>query len=328
MVIIGATGTVYKRTLPGLRNSQICEVIAIQGRNSEKLQKISQEYAIPRVYLNTKEMLEKENFDVVFIGTPPFMHREDIIIASKFGRPIISEKPLAHSLGEAEEIAKALESSGVKFMLAHHLRHQKAVADIKRALDSNLIGNVLSAWGQWGFPLNKDATNAKWKMNPELGGYGPFSDAGIHVIDLIIYLFGPPKYVIAHGFQLEFPLGKENITAIFGYENKSIVLNASQTMTKAGNHLLIYGQKGSIEAYSAFSEKSIRKVRFATKDAEEIIDYPEINLYGAEIENFLTALDSDTKGIGTTLDDAILRTYPKINCVIASERSPANEAIS
>jgi predicted dehydrogenase len=125
MVIIGATGSAYKRTMPGLKNSQICEVVAIQGRSLEKLQKISQEYAIPKIYLNAKEMLDKEHFDVIFIGTPPYMHFENISLASKYGKPIISEKPLASSLDDVEKISKILKSSGGKFMLAHHLRHQK-----------------------------------------------------------------------------------------------------------------------------------------------------------------------------------------------------------
>lgn len=306
MVIVGATGSAYKRTLPALRNSRICEVVALQGRNTEKLKQIAQEFSVPKIYVDAKEMLDKEKFDIVFIGTPPFMHFDDISLASKYGKIIISEKPLASSLTDAEKIAKVLTSSGVKFMLAHHLRHQKSVSDIKRALEEHIIGDVLSVWGQWSFMLNKDAANAKWKLEPKLGGYGPFGDAGIHVIDMMIYLFGVPNYVVSHGFQLDFPLSNDNMTAIFGYGNKTIVLSASQTMAKPGNHLLIYGQKGSIEVFNAFGEKSIRQVKFATKDEEKIVDYPAVNLYGTEVENFLLSLDSGVPNIGTTLEEAIL----------------------
>lgn len=42
--IIGATGTAYKRVIPAIRNSDICTVIAIQGRNIDKLKSIQQEY--------------------------------------------------------------------------------------------------------------------------------------------------------------------------------------------------------------------------------------------------------------------------------------------
>ena len=40
MIIIGATGSAYKRTIPALRDSEICEVTAIQGRNEEKLKDV------------------------------------------------------------------------------------------------------------------------------------------------------------------------------------------------------------------------------------------------------------------------------------------------
>ncbi len=306
MVIIGATGSAYKRTIPALKNSKVCKVIAIQGRDINKLLKISNEYIIPKYYLNAEEMLEKEDYDLVYIATPPFMHLDNISLASKYHKPIISEKPLATSFTEAQKIAKILSPLNTPFMLAHHLRHQKSVEDIKKAIDEKAIGNVLSVWCQWGFSLNKSASSAGWKLDPKLGGYGPFSDAGIHAIDLMLYFFGYPQYVVSHGFQFDFPNGKENMTAIFGYKSKSITLNASQTMVKAGNHLLIYGSKGSIEAYGLFGEKSIRQVKYKTNDNENIKEYPEVNLYGAEVEEFIQSINLGKKGIGTSLEESLL----------------------
>ncbi len=56
MIIIGATGSAYKRTIPALRDSEICEVTAIQGRNEEKLKKTCGEYGIGRYYLDAGEI--------------------------------------------------------------------------------------------------------------------------------------------------------------------------------------------------------------------------------------------------------------------------------
>lgn len=36
MIIIGSNGSAYKRTIPALKDSKICEVVAIQSRNEEK----------------------------------------------------------------------------------------------------------------------------------------------------------------------------------------------------------------------------------------------------------------------------------------------------
>ncbi len=37
MIIIGANGSGYKRTIPAMKDSEICEITAIQSRDEEKL---------------------------------------------------------------------------------------------------------------------------------------------------------------------------------------------------------------------------------------------------------------------------------------------------
>ena len=44
MIIIGANGSGYKRTIPAMKDSEICEIVAIQSRNGEKLKSICKEY--------------------------------------------------------------------------------------------------------------------------------------------------------------------------------------------------------------------------------------------------------------------------------------------
>jgi predicted dehydrogenase len=306
MVVIGATGSAYKRTIPALRESKICSVIAIQGRDMAKLKKISEEYGITKTYLDTTDLLRREKYDVVYIANPPFMHLDSISKAQRYCNSIICEKPLARTAKEAKQIGAILGRKHVNFMLAHHLRHQPAVHEIKSFIEAGGIGNVLSVWAQWGFKLNQQASSALWKLDPKAGGDGPFGDAGIHVIDLLIFMFGAPKTVAAHGFKNNFPRSNDNMTALLGYDNKTIVLNASQTMPYAGNYLLIYGSAGKIEVPSAFGEKSIKHVRYVTQKGDNVKEYPDINLYGAEVENFITAAQSGNISVGTSLIESIM----------------------
>jgi len=319
IAIIGASGSGYKRTIPGLSASDICEVSAIQGRDINKLHKISQEHNIPSVYTETADMVKKGDFDIIYIATPPFLHFSDITLAIKSQKPIICEKPVAQNIQEAKKIEALLaRSPQIPFMLAHHLRHQPAINEIKDILDKGSIGQILSAWGQWGFLMNKAAGNAKWKLEPALGGFGPFSDAGIHVIDLFIYLFGIPSKVLAHGFTFDFPKALDNTTAIFCYPQMTITLNSSQTMNNAGNNLLIYGTKGSIEVNNAFGEKSIKSVKVKTNNDEKILEYLPVNMYKLEVENFVAAVFMNKKFQGTNIQEAMagVRLIESINMSI------------
>jgi predicted dehydrogenase len=194
--IIGATGTTYKRTIPALVNSDVCEVVAIQGRNLDKLKKIQSEYNIKDIYTDISEMLTTAEYDCIYIGTPPFLHEGEIALAVSTLKPIICEKPFSIDYETGLKMSKLLTDYNDRtFMIAHHLRHQKAVSDIKTLIENGEIGKLLNASMQWGFEMNLEAPNAIWKLNPELGGKGTFSDNGIHIVDLAIHLFGVPSRI-------------------------------------------------------------------------------------------------------------------------------------
>lgn len=307
IAIIAATGSAYKRTIPGVKDSRICEVVAIQGRNAEKLHHIASEYNIKECYMDEKEMLESADYDMIYIANPPFMHYNSIELAVRYNKPIICEKPL-DSHGDICNRYREILSNHKAFMVAHHLRHQKAFIDIRNIIESETIGKISNVFCQWGLGLNTSAANAQWKLVPELGGEGTFSDNGIHILDLMIGLFGKPNSVSGHCFSNSFEKTFDTETMMLMYDTMTITLNASQTMECPGNHLLIYGTHGKIEALGAIGEKSIRSVTVTSKEGVNEICYPEINLYGAEVENFIHhhILQDNTVFAGTSLDEAIL----------------------
>lgn len=308
IVIIGATGSGYKRTIPGVYRSSLCEVTAIQGRNEDKLIKICGEYNIRKYYISTTEMLSNEEFDIIYIANPPFMHFDSIKKAVNTGKAIICEKPLDSSYDNALKIEAILKNYSAPFMVAHHLRHQKAYDDIKRIIQEGKIGEVEYAHLQWGFSMNTQATNAKWKLDASLGGGGTFSDNGVHIIDLAVGLFGRPEGVYGHCFKKKFEQVYDNETAILCYKNATVTLNSSQYMQSPGNHILIYGTEGKIESFGAIGENAITKLVVSQKKNEEIINYPIEHLYGSEVENFIRHyfFKDNTANAGTKLDDAVL----------------------
>ncbi len=308
MIIIGANGSGYKRTIPALKNSEICEISAIQSRNEEKLKKICGEYSIKKYYIDINKMLENEKFDLIYIANPPFLHKETIEKCIRFNKPIICEKPLAQNYTESLKIKDIFSDTGVPIMIAHHMRHQKAFLDIKDIIDSGQIGSVVSCFGQWGFNIKLDAPSSKWKLDKELGGGGTLSDNGIHVLDFILGIFGVPSRVIGNSRLCGFTESYSNETMVLIYNDKDIVINSSHTMPYAGNHLLIYGTKGSIEIPNAMSEKSIKQIIINNEDGRKEINYEETNLYKNEVEDFINYYIEDNKNTieGTTLDEALI----------------------
>jgi len=307
MVIIGATGTASKRTIPALVHSDVCEVVAIQGRNLEKLQKIQHDFQLKDIYTDENEMLAKATYDCIFIATPPFLHFENIKAATSTSKPIICEKPLAINYTEGEKISRLLNAYDDKtFMIAHHLRHQQPVRDIKEFIQNGTIGELLDVSIQWGYEMNLDAPSAVWKTNPDMGGKGTLNDNGIHIVDLVIYLFGLPASIHGKVQSLRTRDTFDNETAFLTYEKSSILIQSSQCMKYPGNHFLIYGTKGNIEVFYGMGEKYIRQVSVNSTDLKKVIDYPETNLYLNEVENFCKGLLNPAfSHNGTTLNEGL-----------------------
>ncbi len=305
MAIIGATGSAYKRTIPQLADSAFCEVTAIQGRDVEKLKKISNEFQIGAFYTDERELIEREDYDLIYIANPPFMHFQSFMnVLRKRGTPVIMEKPLDVDYANGERYRDYI---GAPFMVAHHLRHQTAYRDLKTHLGRGTIGQVLNVYCQWGFALNPKSSNSVWKRDRVLGGGGTFSDNGIHTVDLILGLFGKPERVAGHALRANgFPV-YDNETAMLLYRDKTVTLSSSHTMEYPGNHLLIYGTKGKIEAFGAMGERSIRSIRITTAEGERNIGYPEECLYRAEVENFVRKyiFGEDIPYDGTTYEEAM-----------------------
>jgi len=307
--IIGATGTAYKRTIPAIMpHSCIATVSAIQGRDLTKLQKISTEYTIVNHYTTVSDMLQSAEYDAIFVATPPFLHAQDVIASIAANAPVLCEKPIAQSLSEAHKIISAYQDRHTSghFRLAHHMRHQPAMQDIRELLQANAVGQVTHAWIQWGYQMDLTIPKAVWKTGPNTAGNGAFADNGIHIIDLTLFLFGNPISVMGNNYHIRTHATADNQIATLQYDTFSVVLHASQSTPYAENSLTIYGTHGSIKVQGGMGEHSIQTVTLIDVNGHNTTTYKPENLYQNEIEDFACMLqDPQFVNPGTTLDEAM-----------------------
>lgn len=289
--IIGASGTAYKRTLPALQGSKLCEVIAIQCRDLERGYQIAEEFGIPEVYQSVEELFERSSFDIAYIATPPFRHLEEIKIAANYQKHIICEKPIARNVNETLKIARIIKRCSSKFMIAHHLRHQPAVKTIHKIINDGKIGSVINIWMQWGYQINRNSKNAKWKLDESLSGGGSFIDVGSHCVDIALDIFGIPNSVYSRLMNINLSSVEDYAIAILHYDSADIVINTSFSMARANNSLKLQGTSGIIECHNFCGEKAIKKIDLLSDKKEMVsINLPEVNPYREEVEYFIRSL--------------------------------------
>jgi predicted dehydrogenase len=90
------------------------------------------------------ESLKKDEIDWIFIGSPNYAHKDQIISALNNDKNVFSEKPIAISLEECEEIKKKFEEKNLKFLISYPLRYSLFYKRVKDIVDSGDIGEIIS----------------------------------------------------------------------------------------------------------------------------------------------------------------------------------------
>ena len=105
--LIGAGGNVRNRHIPGFQGAEDCEIVAVANRSIESGRAIADQFNIPRVYGNWRELLEDEEINAICIGTWPYMHRTMTLAALEAGKHVLTEARMASTAEEARDMLQA-----------------------------------------------------------------------------------------------------------------------------------------------------------------------------------------------------------------------------
>jgi predicted dehydrogenase len=141
-----------------------------------------------------KQLVLRDDVQLVDICTPGDSHAEIAIAALQAGKHVLCEKPLANTVEEAVAMVAAAEEAnarGVRSMVAFNYRRVPAIAFARSLIAAGRLGDirhVRAAYLQdWivdpEFPL-------VWRLQKDKAGSGALGDIGAHIVDLAQYLLG------------------------------------------------------------------------------------------------------------------------------------------
>ncbi|TBL79040.1 Gfo/Idh/MocA family protein [Paenibacillus thalictri] len=169
----------------------------IVGRTESLLRKAAEEFGWQEYATDWKEVIGRDDIDLVCIATPTSSHKEIAIAAAKAGKHILCEKPLGMNAAEAKEMWEAANASGVIHMIGHNYRRVPAIALAKKLIDDGKIGDIYHFRGvylqDW---LSDEHAPMSWRLDKRIAGSGPHGDLNAHLIDLARYLVGDISQVI------------------------------------------------------------------------------------------------------------------------------------
>lgn len=184
--VIGA-GMIAENHIQNLIKTAQAEIVWINARTQLSVDRVAAKYNIANKTTNYKEVLADPKVDAVVITTPPNLHKQMFIDAVEAGKHVLTEKPLAMSLEEVDEMIAAknkhpeLKVSGCS---ARHARLQPKFEKVKQIIDSGILGKIYyihhNANSRQSRPGIEYHPNAKWFLNKAVSGGGPLFDWGVY----------------------------------------------------------------------------------------------------------------------------------------------------
>ena len=136
--------------------------------------------------------------DAVVLGSPSGVHAEQGIAAARRGLHVLTEKPIDVTLERADALIETARAARVALGVLFQDRAQPSLRRLQEAVSSGRLGRPLiaSARVKWYRPREYYA-GSSWRGTWALDGGGALMNQGIHTIDLLGWLLGPVRQVLA-----------------------------------------------------------------------------------------------------------------------------------
>lgn len=234
------------------------------GRDADQVTAAASRYGYRESATDWREVVTREDIDIVDVCTPGAAHAEVAIAALAAGKHVLVEKPLANSTDEGELMvaaARTAAAQGAYSMVGFNYRRVPALALARDLIAQGRIGQIrevrASYLQDW---LVDPAAPMTWRLRKESAGSGALGDLGSHLIDQIRWLLDD-DIVGATGSLRTFvptrtgPSGPEEVTVddaawallhTAGGATASLEVSRMATGRKNGLTLEVYGSRGAV----------------------------------------------------------------------------------
>lgn len=181
--------------LPALNNHPHAVVTAICGRNAEKTKAFAEAHNIPHHFADYEAMFGSGLVEAVVIVTGNKTHYKMTMKALAAGLHVLCEKPLAMTVGEADEMAARAKEAGVKCLVPFTYRFMPTSRYVKRLIEEGYIGRPYHLNMRYYTGYAREG-NYMWRLDMQEAGAGPIGDIGSHFLYLAMWYFGEIESVM------------------------------------------------------------------------------------------------------------------------------------
>ncbi len=172
------------------------------GRDRKKVARAAAQLGWEEWATDWREVVGREDIQVVDVVTPGDSHAEIAIAAAKAGKAVLCEKPLANTVKEAKAMVAAVQKAGVANMVCHNYRRAPAVVLARQLVASGKLGRIYHYRGTYLQDWIVDPElPLLWRFQKEKAGSGALGDILSHSLDLGRYVLGAEVTEVAGALE-------------------------------------------------------------------------------------------------------------------------------
>ena len=217
------------------------KVVAVADVFMEKATALAQKANV-KAYQDYREMIAKDDLDVIGLLTPPDSHRVIAEHALKAGLHVFTEKPIAWTVADGRAMAEAAKRAGRLLMVAQCHRYHEPVRRAKEIIASGELGAISTYRNRFGY---RQGTPDAWTRSRG----GILLDNGSHSCYLYRFLVGPVKTAWAWGPADQVPKIEDLCRCLVVLESTAGVAGVIELDGAAKpcpSVIEVFGEKGAI----------------------------------------------------------------------------------
>ncbi len=173
-------------------------VVGVADPDLTRAEALAVELGAEQIEADYRVAVPATSAQVVVAATPAFLHRPVTELAAAHGKHVLSEKPIALNLDDADSILAAVAKAGVVYGVCHQLRHGAVYRKAKELILDGAIGRPLQIRSNYALEVRP-----KILMHSRAGNGGPVIDFICHRFDWWRNLLGAePSKIYGRGFVL------------------------------------------------------------------------------------------------------------------------------
>jgi predicted dehydrogenase len=288
--VIGAGNIAQVAVLPAFEHAKgNSELVALISGDATKREELGKKQQLDWVgdYADLERIVRDAEVDAVYVATPNALHREHAMRAARAGAHVLSEKPLATSVAECQEIANACEEAGVKLMVAYRLHFEAANLSAIELVSAGKLGEPRVFSSVFGHVVRPGDIRER----PQAGG-GAMLDLGIYCINAARNLFKAEPTLVVGTAQMKHGVD-ETTTAVLQFPNGRVAQFTVSNDLAAVSSYRICGTEGMLRVEPAYEYTDKLEHYLTIGEDTKHRTFPKRDQFAPELEYFSRCILED-----------------------------------